>query len=195
MRLREFPGSFTDMKRKFNMSNTILFIGDSLTEWGNWDELFPAINIVNQGKAGDKTADILKRLYSIECQADMVFMMAGVNDLGDNLSNILIMNNISEILERLKSLFPKALVHSYSILPVSRERAKDALSIKNIIELNKKIADISEKAECDFTDMYPFFSDEMGYMNRDFSADGLHLNQKGYELWASLIAPKIENRL
>ena len=42
----------------------IVFIGDSITEGGIWNEFLPQYNVVNRGVGGDKASDILQRLDS-----------------------------------------------------------------------------------------------------------------------------------
>ena len=38
---------------------TILFLGDSLVEWGDWHSLLPEHNIINRGMAGETTTNII----------------------------------------------------------------------------------------------------------------------------------------
>ncbi|MCF6306660.1 MAG: hypothetical protein L3J09_01760 [Flavobacteriaceae bacterium] len=44
-----------------NNNNLIVFLGDSIIESANWDELFNNPNIVNRCISGDKTEGVLTR--------------------------------------------------------------------------------------------------------------------------------------
>lgn len=40
-------------------NNIIVFLGDSIIEGANWDELFDNPNILNRGVSGDTSEDVL----------------------------------------------------------------------------------------------------------------------------------------
>ena len=50
---------------KFSPPVDSVFIGDSITEYGEWNDFFSSKNLSNRGVAGDTTEDILRRLDSI----------------------------------------------------------------------------------------------------------------------------------
>ena len=57
-------------------------LGDSLTHWGEWPELFPSKSISNRGIAGDKIKNIFSRLDSVyQLRPKIIFLMMGTNDL------------------------------------------------------------------------------------------------------------------
>ena len=45
---------------EFNPKPDIVFLGDSLTELGLWNEFFPTVKLANRGVGGDTTKDVLK---------------------------------------------------------------------------------------------------------------------------------------
>ena len=45
--------------------NAIIFLGDSITEYGQWDEFIPDPKVRNRGIAGDTTPNLLKRLEAV----------------------------------------------------------------------------------------------------------------------------------
>ena len=57
-------------------------LGDSLTHWGEWSELFPGRKISNRGIAGDEIRNIFSRLDSVyQLRPKIIFLMMGTNDL------------------------------------------------------------------------------------------------------------------
>ena len=60
----------------------VVFIGDSIIDNAEWEELFPAVKIANRGIRGDKTDGVLNRMESIyTTSAQRAFIMIGINDL------------------------------------------------------------------------------------------------------------------
>ncbi|MDF2653065.1 MAG: glycoside hydrolase family 92 protein, partial [Paenibacillus sp.] len=60
--------------------NDIEFFGDSLTDYGQWSELFPNTSVKNRGITGDDTERLLNRLSEVGNPAKLL-IMAGTNDL------------------------------------------------------------------------------------------------------------------
>ena len=50
---------------EFSPKVDVVFVGDSITEGGEWSDFFPNISVANRGVDSDITADILRRLDSI----------------------------------------------------------------------------------------------------------------------------------
>ena len=57
---------------------TIIFLGDSITEQCNWEELFDHPNMANRGIGGDVVEGIFKRLdFLKESEPASLFLMVG----------------------------------------------------------------------------------------------------------------------
>ncbi len=69
-----------------------------------------------------------------------------------------------------------------SILPY--ETKKDC---KEILEINKWLKEFSEEKGVVFVDLYPYFVDGKGNINKDLFRDEIHPNKQGNELIAKLI--------
>ena len=60
----------------------VVFIGDSLTYAGHWEEYFPSVIVDNLGVVGDITYGLVMRLPLLEAlKPAKCFVMVGVNDL------------------------------------------------------------------------------------------------------------------
>ncbi len=171
------------------MAQNIVFLGDSLTEWGKWNDLFPGENIINCGVAGDTTFDILQRLDAvIQQNPGKIFLMAGINDLGDGDDPVHVIANYREIVRRLSEVCPN--LYLLSVLPVNTDRFfNPKLDGRQIILLNSEIIKLAPEKGCSFIDMHNYFADENNCLDDELSPDGLHLNKDGYILWKSLIEP------
>jgi len=161
----------------------VVFLGDSITEGGPWDELFPGIRARNRGIGGDTTDGVLHRLEQVSSGTPAkVFLLIGTNDLARGASEAEIVAGIEEILDRLKQETPDSEVYLQSILP--RE-----VGYRDEIEaLNARLAEVAIEQGAAWVDLYPAFLDEgTGAIRAELSNDALHLLGPGYALWREQI--------
>ncbi len=72
----------------------IIMLGDSITDEGEWTELFRNLNIKNRGISGDTTIGILNRLHTlIASRPKQIFIMIGINDLLGNQTTQKVLEN------------------------------------------------------------------------------------------------------
>jgi len=65
----------------------LVFVGDSITEGGDWAAWFPDDEVVNLGVGGDTTASLAERLDQVvAAQPDSVVLLIGANDFGSRRS-------------------------------------------------------------------------------------------------------------
>lgn len=182
----------------------IVFIGNSITERGkNWAERFNIPHIRNRGIAGDIADGILARLDEIVYfKPKAVFILIGINDLsnihheenGRDLkrneiipSVAYIGRNILKISKRIHRNSPNTKIYVRTVLPSRKEYLKeDILSLNNIIKKNEG------KGYYEVIDLYSQFVDEEGYLKKDYTFDGTHVNKKAYEKWVLFEKPFIE---
>jgi lysophospholipase L1-like esterase len=161
----------------------VVFLGDSITEGGAWEELFPGVRTRNRGIGGDTSDGVLRRLEQVtRAQPAKVFLLIGTNDLYRGSSEDEIVANIEEILERLKQESPDTEVYLESVLP-------RAASYRSRIEaLNARLAEVAGEQGAAWVELYPSFLDpESGAIRPELSNDELHLLGPGYALWKEQI--------
>jgi lysophospholipase L1-like esterase len=164
----------------------VIFVGDKLTESGAWAEWLPDFDIVNKGRAGDTTADVLERLDEvIEAQPSAVVLLIGTNDLSHRAAVEQVVRGNEEILFKLRHELPQARLIVQSVLPRERERAEDIHEVN--IHLRQFAAAPSVKAE--FIDLFAVLADEEGALRPEYSQDGVGLNAAGYEVWLEALRP------
>ena len=165
----------------------IVFLGDSITEGGPWEELFPDLPVRNRGVGGDTSEGVLKRLEQVtRAQPDKVFLMIGTNDLFRGDSEDEIVAHIIEILEHLKQETPDTEVYLQSVLP-------RAPSYRAAVEaLNARLSEVALEHGSAWVDLYPAFLDpETGGIRAELSNDELHLLGPGYALWKEQIDAQV----
>lgn len=81
---------------RFEGNGRIVFLGDSLTEGMEWSELFSDPNILYRGIGTDTLRGIFERLDNIiTLKLEKIFIIAGINDVGNGKSNSSIIEELS----------------------------------------------------------------------------------------------------
>jgi lysophospholipase L1-like esterase len=166
---------------------TTVFLGDSLTEDGDWATWFPDLDAVNLGHGGDTTDDVLYRLDSVIAAApDEVLLLIGTNDLGTRRTVEYLVRNIQSIMVDLRRDLPGARMLLQSIMPRAREFAGQ------IQDANIHLRQFAATVRAQYLDLWPALALPDGELNPAFSDDRLHLNDAGYQAWLSELRPALE---
>jgi lysophospholipase L1-like esterase len=168
-------------------ADTVLFLGDSITQGGDWAAWFPELNTLNFGVGGDTTEDVLARLDTVvEAQPDEIVLLIGTNDLGLRRNVETLVRNVQSILVDLRRDLPGTRMLVQSVMPRGKEFAD------RIREANIHLRQFSSTVHAQFLDLWPAMALEDGEINPDYSDDRLHLNAAGYEAWLSELQPALE---
>ncbi len=165
-----------------------VFLGDSITSQGKWEDEFGAKTCVLAvpGTTVEGCAQMAEAIPQMS--AKKVFVMVGVNNLGNWNYLKTIEKDYQRLIDALKDSDIKLYIES--ILPVCASSKVDNAKVKEANQLIKKIA---EENDCVYVDIYDSFLDENNeYMDSGLSKDGIHLNDKGYKKLYSLLKPYTE---
>lgn len=176
--------NFTIMAKQHIKADVVMF-GDSLIENGKWEELFPDITIVNLGVGGNSTYDVLIRLKQVyKYNPKYCVIMAGFNDIDCYRDFNETYNDYISILKKLKKrgITPVIMSTTYAA-----DFFKPDENINTKIEnLNNALKEYAMSNEIIFIDLNKSVS-KNHYLSREFAADHVHLNEKGYEVWRDKI--------
>lgn len=163
----------------------ILFLGDSLIEYFDWQKHFKEHRVANLGVAGESVQGLLSRVVRLKeayADADLIFIMSGINNVA--MGDIEFLDFYSVILEKLKSAYPKAKIAVNSLLPTIVEFVSNE-TIRNVNESLKALAD---KTNANYVDVYKRFIDTKGRPIKEYLLDdGVHLSRHGYDVWSNMI--------
>lgn len=176
-------------------SDDIVFLGDSITDRCEWDELFGNPNIKNRGISGDRVRWMFDRYEQIaKGHPAKLFILAGINDLrsGKTKGHDLVVM-YAELIYRFRKISPETKIYIQSILPVNlttKQNAKFANSNLpvRIDNCNTWLKKWAPKNNVTYIDIASAFKNEEGQMNLDYTFDGLHPNSLGYLIWKDIIA-------
>jgi lysophospholipase L1-like esterase len=116
--------------------------------------------------------------------------MIGINDLRRGITIDEIEKNVAYILSFFSEHLPKTQVFLQSVLPTNYENGTTLLANpSDIVKLNEKYKELVKKnSNSDYINLYDQFVDTNSLLQQELSTDGLHLNEKGYILWAAIIS-------
>ncbi len=188
----------------------VVFMGDSITDsWQNpkYGGFFPGKPYLDRGISGQTTPQMLVRFRPdvIALRPRVVVIIAGTNDIAGNTGPM----TLEMIEDNLVSMFDLAHANGIrvvlaSLLPISdyektrdgqpiiRTKQRPPEQIKALNEWMKKYAAVHGGI---YLDYFSAMTDDKGFLRDELSEDGLHPNQKGYEVMAPLAEQAITTAL
>lgn len=171
-------------------ANDIVFLGNSLTHWTNWNEQLRMNNIRNRGIPGDITFGVLERMdEAVMGNPKKIFILIGINDVAKNIPDEVILNNYQRIISYIKKHSPKTKIYFQSMLPTNDSFKKLVNHYKNdrVVAINAALKNLAQKEKITFIDLYTAFADQDGKLKAELTYDGVHLYANGYALWTSIL--------
>lgn len=169
----------------------IIFLGNSITEGGPWRELTGNNEIVNRGIGGDITFGVLQRLDDIiGRQPSKLFILIGINDIGKDIPDAVIADNVRRIIKNVQAGSPGTVIYLQSVLPVNpsvKGFPQHYDKEDHVVNVNRLLREVANDVQCHFINLYPLFIDEQQRLSKDLTHDGLHLHRKGYERWVAFL--------
>jgi lysophospholipase L1-like esterase len=164
----------------------ILFTGSSsIRMWKDLKTYFPDHNVLNRGFGGSQMKDLLYFFDKLVVPYNprMIFIYEGDNDLASKKSPDEIIATADSILTLIRSKVSKKVKVAFIAAKpsVARWQLKD-----RYIEFNSKLKTwTATKRNVLFVDVWTPMLDANGAVQKDlFIDDGLHMNKKGYDIWA-----------
>ena len=155
----------------------IMMLGDSITDEGEWSELWGKV-VQNRGISGDTTTGVLDRLYTLNPNTKRVFIMIGVNDIMRGVSEDIVFENYKKILKFFQDKNIEVIIQSTLYIGDSR---KQNFNVK-IEKLNQNLEEFAKSNKIVFINLNPIFAPQKTLL-KSFTKDDLHLNADAYKLW------------
>jgi lysophospholipase L1-like esterase len=192
------PGNYTARVAQFrsysNSAKDIIFLGNSITDFTDWNELLQINEARNRGISGDITFGVLERLDEVtEGMPAKVFILIGINDISRNIPDSVILDNYRKMIYRIKKESPVTKIYFHTLLPVNNEYpARNHFNKdEHILFVNEELKKLAAAESITLIDWHPHFLDAGKKLDKQYTYDGLHLNAAGYKLWASILKPYI----
>lgn len=172
------------------MAKNLLFIGDSLIEFFDWQGCFPGCRVENLGRAGETVQELLARAPAVlqrQAAPTWLLIMSGINNVAREDYGFL--PAYEELLQQLRAKWPATILTVNSLLPVRLPWvAADLLP-----QLNNLLRAMAARQEALFLNGYDHFLDQNGLADGRFlMEDGVHLSAAGYARWGALVAGEVD---
>ena len=174
----------------------IIFLGNSITEFGDWKGLFNDPTVINRGIAGDNTYGVLARLNDIIIRKPKkVFIEIGVNDFALERGQQHAVRNILSIVKQIHLGSPRTRIYVLSILPTNDNVKTDYPFAYNKQRetnmINNELSKASSTNSYYFVGLNKVLRDKNGKLDTKFAmGDGIHLNKTGYQKYLVLLKSK-----
>jgi lysophospholipase L1-like esterase len=170
--------------RCFSIQPKVVLIGSSIISRWNLTNILGFKKIKNNGISGLFTEDLFKTNLDFSNPKYIIFYCGG-NDLRNNISPYIIINNINQYLEFLRKQYPNTMIILLSIL------------ISDFMKHLKKESNIISKMYKELSNKYPnniIYINVNRKINKNpdyYDSDGIHLNRKGYDKLQNIIESHI----
>lgn len=169
----------------------VLFVGSSSIRLWDLDKSFPKLGAINRGFGGSEIADstyFADRIVT-KYEPRTIVLYAGDNDVAKGKSPERVHADFGAFVKRVRGTLPRTKIVYIAIKP--------SLSRWKLVEKMRK-ANAMIAADCAADELLVFVDIDTPMLGDDgkprpelFKDDGLHLNKKGYALWAELIRPHV----
>jgi len=166
----------------------MVFMGNSITEgWKLFDpNFFNSTDYLNRGIGGQTTPQMLIRFKQdvLDLKPKGVVILAGTNDIAGNTGPM----SIQEIYNQIESMAGLAALNKIevflcSVLPVYDYPWKPGLKpAPKIVALNEMLKTLAGEKNYLYIDYFSEMSDDKNGLKASLGADGVHPNEKGYEI-------------
>ncbi len=184
------------------VDNNYLFLGDSITEFYDLEKYYKDFPVVNSGVCGNTTEDILNNMNNrvYKYNPSKVFILIGTNDFVKDIEMDDTVENIKKIVDNIKENRPYCKIYLESILPINNtDDDKIDMSVvdtkrsnSKIMKINKKLEKLASEEDTVYIDVYNNLLDDDGNLDLDYTVEGLHLSNDGYEVVTDILKKYIE---
>lgn len=174
----------------------IIFLGNSITDGGNFEELFGREDVKNRGIRSDAIPGVMKRLDQVtKGHPRKIFLLIGINDVSHGLTVTQLAERYEKLVKEIRKRSPQTKLYLQSIMPVNNSfKVYKSLTgkEKTVVDFNAQIKRIAEENGLTYIDLWPALADSNGNMRKNFTNDGLHLTGEGYRAWTNLLRPYLD---
>ena len=186
-------------ERTTEVSNNIVFLGDSITSSYDLKKHYPDLPVINSGVWGDRTDQAQARLKSdvYAYNPQKAFILLGINDVGYGRSNDDIASRIETIILDIQKNCPYTNIYLISVYPLNISDFDTwyppmSENINDVVDdLNDKLISLAEKLDIGFIDMAPYLKNDNNELKKEYTVEGLHLTDEAYEVISEVLMPHL----
>ena len=169
-----------------------VMIGDSIVEFYNTFEHYTDTEkiVYNRGIRSDSSDKMLERMVdnALVIEPDTLFILIGTNDIARGVPEDEVFDNIKKavLLAKEKGVPHIVLESIYPInLTASSRTPKDRNEVTK--RFNARLEELARAEGIQYADVFTPLADESGEMRAEYTADGVHPNEAGYDVVTSVL--------
>jgi lysophospholipase L1-like esterase len=170
-----------------------LFVGSSSVRlWPHLAQDFPGHKVIQRGFGGSELSDVVAFANRIVLpyQPKIILVYAGDNDIANGKSPERVLADFKTFAQKVRVASPSTRIGFIAVKPCPA-REKFLSEVKAANRLIREFA--GQDGNLFFVDVFtPMLGADGALRAELFGPDGLHMNEKGYALWASLIRPLLD---
>ena len=176
-------------KKNSQVENPVVFVGSSSIRKWYTAEYFPDIPSVNRGFGGSHISDVIYFINEtvLKFKPKVIVFYAGDNDIHFGKTSQIVFEDYVNFVEKVHEHLPDTKIMFIPIKPspnrwyLWHEMEKTNHMVRRYSQNNSLLYYVDTAS--------PMLSDRGRPKSIFFVKDSLHLNQKGYELWSSIVKP------
>ena len=177
-------------------TGAVLFIGSSSVRmWTTVAQDFPEIPVINRGFGGSYIQDSTRYAdrIAIPYQPKMIVLCAGTNDIAGNKSPQQVFQDYKDFVAKIHESLPDTRIIYLSVNPtVARWKFESEILETNHLIEDYAIKNNSKTNKLNFINAHPQLLTPDGQPQPALlRPDGLHFNTEGYQVWTSIVKPRI----
>ena len=169
------------------VTGRVIFLGNSITQGGDWATLTGDSTVINRGIGADITFGLRARLDDVtRRKPSKLFVLIGINDVSKDIPDAVIAAQYRALIDSVKRQSPTTRIFVQSILPLNptvKNFPQHYDKQERVIAVNRLIRRMARETEATYVDLWPVFVDRQGRLDASLTNDGLHLNPAGYARW------------
>jgi lysophospholipase L1-like esterase len=176
------------------VTGRVIFLGNSITQGGDWPALTGDSTVINRGIGADVTFGLRDRLADVtRRKPSKLFILIGINDISKDIPDAVIAAEYRAIIDTVRAQSPATRIFVQSILPLNP-------TVKNfpqhydkqarVVAVNTLLKRVAHDTKSTYVDLWPVVIDRQGRLDASLTGDGLHLTKPGYERWVAFLKKK-----
>ncbi len=162
----------------------IVFLGDQLIHFGEWDEIFPGVTARNRGIVGDRADALLLRLnHVVDKNPAAIVLHVGTNDIVTGANVPTVLARIERLLIALRDVTPPNRLLVIGLPPLTPTMSQP------IRDYNDQLRRLVQSHGNIYVDIYAPLVARQGAIYRDYAIDGRILSGRGYRVVAETLLP------
>jgi lysophospholipase L1-like esterase/acetyl esterase/lipase len=167
---------------------SIVMLGNSITERGQWPEILGRTDVANRGIGSDITAGYINRInYVFNLHPEICFIEGGVNDLAHYIAQDTIIHNLGILIDTLRSKKIIPVLNAVTFVTSEYKAFDPGIFNARIEKLNEAIKRLADKKKVAFINLNPKISSNELLVKKFAVKDGIHYTSTAYLVWENEI--------